>query len=328
MNEKIRVAICGYGNLGKGVEKAIAKNGDMELKCIITRREPDSIKPASEVPVISVSEALSSDKWISTIDVVIMCGGSAKDLPEQVPQFVELYNTVDSFDTHAKIPEYFDKVNDIALDNDTLAIISVGWDPGLFSKARLEANSILSGSVNYTFWGIGVSQGHSDAIRRIEGVKDAVQLTVPVEEAMERVRKGENPTLSAREMHSRECYVSTEKNASIRQIEEMITSMPNYFADYDTTVKFVCDEMVQGVRGNLPHGGSVISSGTTGDGNKQAIEYSLKLESNPEFTGSVLVAYARAAYRMSKNESGAKTVFDVAPAMLSPLTQEEMLKKL
>lgn len=324
--DNIRIAICGYGNLGKGVEKAIAKNPDMQLKVIFTRRDPEEVAKQTDTPVVSIYEIF---EWVDEVDVVIMCGGSATDLPEQVPMFAGSFNTVDSFDTHAKIPEYKEKVDANAKQGSTVSIISVGWDPGMFSVNRLYADAILPESQIYTFWGKGVSQGHSDAIRRIEGVKDARQYTIPVDEAMQKVRNGENPELSTRQKHTRECFVVAEEGADLKKIEEEIVNMPNYFADYDTTVHFISAEELQAVHSGLPHGGSVIASGKTGNDNNQVIEYSLKLDSNPEFTASILVAYARAAYRMwDKCESGAKTIFDVPPAMLSPREENEILKLL
>lgn len=323
MNEdKIRIGICGYGNLGKGVEKAVARNSDMELVAIFTRRNPEEIAKSTTARVISIGEAI---EWVDEIDVMVMCGGSATDLPKQVPTFARLFCTVDSFDTHAKIPEYRKAVNEKAQAGNNVSIISVGWDPGLFSIMRLFAAAILSDSETYTFWGPGVSQGHSDAIRRIKGVKDARQYTIPISEAMECVRKGKNPKFSVREMHKRECYVVPEEGADLERIEKTIKYMPNYFADYDTTVHFITQEELDAKHSGLPHGGRVISCGETGDGNKQVIEYFLNLDSNPEFTGSVLVSYARAAYRMKQlGQFGAKTVLDIPPIMLiSCITNRE-----
>lgn len=322
--EKIKIGICGYGNLGKGVQKAIEKSKDMELEVIFTRRSPKEIEKEAGVSVCKVEEA---NNWKEKLDVVIMCGGSAKDLPEQVPMFAENFNTVDSFDTHADIPSFFQKVNEKAKKGNKIAIISVGWDPGMFSINRIYADAILPEGHTYTFWGKGVSQGHSDAIRRIEGVKDARQYTIPIEEAMEKVRSGENPNLTTREKHLRECFVVAEEGADLARIEEEIKTMPKYFADYDTIVHFIDEEELKKNHSGMPHGGSVIHIGETGENHKQVVEYSLKLDSNPEFTGSVLVAYARATYRMNKQgENGAKTAFDVAPGLLSPRTQEELLK--
>lgn len=323
-NEKIRIGICGYGNLGKGVEKAIAKNPDMQLEAIFTRRNPEDVDKQTTAKVVSMDEI---EDWEDRVDVLIMCGGSATDLPEQVPVLAGTFNTVDSFDTHADIPEFFQEVNLKAISGQTISIVSVGWDPGMFSTNRLYADAILPGGKTYTFWGKGISQGHSDAIRRIDGVKDARQYTIPNEEAVERVRNGENPELTTRDKHFRECFVVAEDGADLERIEREIKEMPKYFADYDTTVHFVSEEELKKNHSRMPHGGNVIHIAETGDANKQVVEYSLKLDSNPEFTGSILVAYARAAYRMWKNrDCGAKTVFDVAPAMLSPKSQEELLK--
>ena len=322
-----KVAICGYGNLGRGVEKALSNpaNRDMELVAIFTRRNPEDIHPASGVGVIHIDEIYN---YVGEIDVVILCGGSAKDLPEQGPKIAEYFNTVDSFDTHAKIPGYYAAMNAASIKDGNVSIISVGWDPGMFSLARLYGGAILSDGKDYTFWGKGVSQGHSDAIRRIDGVLDAKQYTVPIEEAMDRVRSGENPTLSTREKHKRVCYVVAEEGADLERIEREIKEMPNYFADYDTTVHFVSEETLEKEHSAMPHGGFVIRSGNTGE-NKQVIEYSLKLESNPEFTGSILVAYARAALRLKEyGMSGAKTVFDVPPAMLTPKSTYDIMKEL
>lgn len=322
-----KVAICGYGNLGRGVEKALSNpaNRDMELAAIFTRRNPEDIHPASGVDVIHINEIYN---YVGEIDVVILCGGSAKDLPEQGPKIAEYFNTVDSFDTHAKIPGYYAAMNAASIKDGNVSIISVGWDPGMFSLARLYGEAILSDGKDYTFWGKGVSQGHSDAIRRIDGVLDAKQYTIPIEEAMDRVRSGENPTLSTREKHKRVCYVVAEEGADLEKIEREIKEMPNYFADYDTTVHFVSKETLEKEHSAMPHGGFVIRSGNTGE-NKQVIEYSLKLESNPEFTGSILVAYARATLRLKEyGMSGAKTVFDVPPAMLTPKSKYDIMKEL
>lgn len=322
-----KVAICGYGNLGRGVEKALSNpaNRDMELVAIFTRRNPEDIHPASGVDVIHINEIYN---YVGEIDVVILCGGSAKDLPAQGPEIAKYFNTVDSFDTHAKIPGYYAAMNAASIKDGNVSIISVGWDPGMFSLARLYGGAILSDGKDYTFWGKGVSQGHSDAIRRIDGVLDAKQYTVPIEEAMDRVRSGENPTLSTREKHKRVCYVVAEEGADTERIEREIKEMPNYFADYDTTVHFVSKETLEKEHSAMPHGGFVIRSGNTGE-NKQVIEYSLKLESNPEFTGSILVAYARAALRLKEyGMSGAKTVFDVPPAMLTPKSKYDIMKEL
>lgn len=321
----IRIGILGYGNLGKGVESAIRQNPDMELKAVFTRRNPETVKVRTEgVKVLHADELEHMQK---EIDVLILCGGSATDLPEQTPKYAGLYNVVDSFDTHAKIPEHFEAVDEAAKAAGTIGIISCGWDPGMFSLNRLYANVVLPDGHDYTFWGKGVSQGHSDAIRRIEGVKDARQYTIPVPEALEAVRNGENPELTTRQKHTRECFVVAGEGADLAKIEQEIKTMPNYFADYDTTVHFITEEELTRDHSGLPHGGFVIRTGSTGmDGeHNHVIEYSLKLDSNPEFTGSVIVAYARAAYRMNQEGlKGAKTVFDVAPAYLSPKSGEEL----
>lgn len=321
----MRAAIYGYGNLGKGVECALEKAPDMELVAIFTRRDPATVTPKSGAPVYSAEE-LENYKG-KKIDVLILCGGSATDLPEMTPALARKFNVIDSFDTHAKIPEHFKAVHRAALESGNIALISAGWDPGMFSLNRLYASAILPNGTDYTFWGRGVSQGHSDAIRRIEGVLDARQYTVPVPEALDRVRKGENPTLSPREKHTRECYVVAEEGADLGRIEQEIKTMPNYFADYDTTVHFISQEELKASHSGLPHGGSVIRTGTTGwnDEHKQTIEYQLSLDSNPEFTASVIVAYARALVRMRKRHmTGCKTVFDIAPVDLSPLSPEEL----
>lgn len=326
MEQKIRIGICGYGNLGKGVQKAICQNSDMELVAVFTRRDPTQISKQTSVKVLPITEVT---QWMNQIDVMIMCGGSATDLPDQVPTFAKLFCTVDSFDTHAKIPQYLNAVDEEAKRGGNVSIISVGWDPGMFSNMRAYAEAILPFSHTYTFWGRGVSQGHSDAIRRIEGVKDARQYTIPVPKAMEMVRAGENPELSTREKHKRECFVVAEDGADLSAIEKEIITMPNYFADYDTTVHFITQEELDKNHKGLPHGGSVISCGQTGEETKQVMEYSLTLDSNPEFTGAVLVAYARAAYRMKKEGiTGAKTVLDVPPIMLNQNEREEVIKRL
>ncbi len=326
MEQKIRIGICGYGNLGKGVQKAISQNSDMELVAVFTRRDPAQISKQTSVKVLPISEVA---QWMNQIDVMIMCGGSATDLPDQVPTLAKLFCTVDSFDTHAKIPQYLKSVDEEAKSGGNVSIISVGWDPGMFSNMRAYAEAILPFSHTYTFWGRGVSQGHSDAIRRIEGVKDARQYTIPVPKAMEMVRAGENPELSTREKHERECFVVAEDGADLSAIEKEIITMPNYFADYNTTVHFITQEELDKNHKGLPHGGSVISCGQTGEETKQVMEYSLTLDSNPEFTGAVLVAYARAAYRMKKEGiTGAKTVLDVPPIMLNQNEREEVIKKL
>ena len=322
----IKIGVCGYGNLGKAIEKEIIKSNDMELIAIFTRRNPESIKIASNTIVDSFSNI---QEWKDKIDVMIMCGGSSTDLPEQVPEMAKLFNTVDSFDTHAKIPEFYNLVDKISKENNHVSTISVGWDPGMFSVMRLYANSILPNGSTYTFWGKGVSQGHSDAIRRINGVKDARQYTIPVEEAVERIRNGETPTFTTREKHIRECFVVTEDGADKERIEKEIKTMPNYFDEYNTTVHFISEEELRRNHSSLPHGGFVIHSGKTGDSNKHVIEYSLKLDSNPEFTGSVLIAIARATYRMNKEGmKGAKTIFDIPPIYLSSKPAEELRKSL
>ena len=325
----IRIGILGYGNLGKGVESAILQNPDMELAAVFTRRNPESLKIRMEnVPVLSTNcLAEMKDK----IDVLVLCGGSATDLPKQTPECAKYFNVVDSFDTHAKIPEHFEAVDAVAKENKTTAMISVGWDPGMFSLNRLYGNVILPEGKDYTFWGKGVSQGHSDAIRRIEGVKNAKQYTIPVEEALEAVRSGSTPELTTRQKHIRECFVVAEDGADKSKIEETIKTMPNYFADYDTIVHFISEEELLAEHSGIPHGGFVLRSGVTGmdKEHKHLIEYRLKLDSNPEFTASVIVAYARAAYRMNQEGmTGCKTVFDVPPAYLSPLSGAELRKNL
>ena len=326
---KTRIGILGYGNLGKGVECAVKEANDMELVAVFTRRDPKNVTILTEnVPVCHIDEAAD---WKDKIDVMILCGGSATDLPVQTPQFASMFNVIDSFDTHARIPEHFAAVDKAAKEAGKVAVISVGWDPGMFSLNRVYANAILPDGKDYTFWGKGVSQGHSDAIRRIKGVKNAKQYTIPVESALERVRSGENPELTTRQKHTRECYVVAEEGADKARIENEIKTMPNYFSDYDTTVNFISEEELKANHSGIPHGGFVIRCGKTGwnGENSHIIEYSLKLDSNPEFTSSVLIAYARAAYRMSKEgQSGCKTVFDVAPAYLSKLSGEELRKNL
>lgn len=325
----IRVGIIGYGNLGRGVECAIKQNPDMELVAVFTRRSPEQIKILTNTATVyHVDDVL---KMKDSLDVVILCGGSATDLPKQTPEFSKYFNVVDSFDTHAKIPVHFDEVDKVAKESGHVAIISVGWDPGMFSLNRLYANAILPVGSDYTFWGKGVSQGHSDAIRRVEGVKDGKQYTIPVESALESVRNGENPELTTRQKHTRECYVVAEEGADLAKIEQEIINMPNYFSDYDTTVHFISEEELKKNHSGIPHGGFVFRSGKTGweEENSHIIEYSLKLDSNPEFTSSVLVAYARAAYRLNKEgQSGCKTVFDIAPTYLSAKTPEELRKEL
>ncbi len=321
----IRIGIMGYGNLSKGVESAIRQNDDMELVAVFTRRDPSTVKVRTEgVPVLAEGELMN---WKDKIDVLVMGGGSATDLPVQTPKMAEHFNVVDSFDTHARIAEHFANVDAAAKKGQHVGIISVGWDPGMFSLLRMVSDAVLPEGKNYTFWGRGVSQGHSDAIRRIEGVKDARQYTVPVEASVEKVRRGENPELTTREMHTRECFVVAEEGADQARIEKEIKEMPNYFADYDTTVHFISEEELKKNHSGLPHGGFVLRSGVTGMNkeNKHLIQYQLNLDSNPEFTGSVLAAYARAAYKLSKEGvSGCKTVFDIAPAYLSAKSGEEL----
>ena len=325
----IRIGIVGYGNLGRGVEASIRQNPDMTLAAVFTRRSPEALKIRTEnVPVVHLDDVL---QWKDKIDVMILCGGSATDLPIQTPALAKHFNLVDSFDTHAKIPEHFAAVDQTALEGGNVAFISVGWDPGLFSLNRLYAGAILPQGADYTFWGRGVSQGHSDAVRRIPGVKDCRQYTIPVPEALDRVRSGENPTLTTREKHTRHCYVVAEEGADLDAIRNQIVTMPNYFADYDTTVDFITEEEMRRDHSGLPHGGSVIRSGVTGwnGEHNQTIEYRLTLDSNPEFTASVLVACARAAMRMrTRGEKGCRTIFDAAPADLSLLTREQMLKNI
>jgi len=325
----IRVGIFGYGNLGRGVECALRQNGDMELKAVFTRRDPETVKILTENVPVYHADAAANMK--DEIDVMILCGGSATDLPVQTPALAKLFNVVDSFDTHANIPVHFERTDSAAKEAGNVAVISVGWDPGLFSLNRLYGNAILPDGKDYTFWGKGVSQGHSDAIRRVEGVANGKQYTVPVESALAAVRNGENPELTAREKHTRECFVVAKEGADRQQIEAAIKTMPNYFADYDTTVNFITEEELQKNHKGIPHGGFVIRSGKTGASleNRHIIEYSLKLDSNPEFTSSVLVAYARAAYRLQKEGAcGCKTVLDIPPAYLSPKSAEELRKTL
>ena len=321
----IRIGIMGYGNLGRGVECARRYNPDMELKAVFTRRNPDSVKLLT--PGVKVYAAQDAVNMQDEIDVLILCGGSATDLPEQTPYYAQYFNVIDSFDTHARVPEHFANVDAAAKKSGKVGIISVGWDPGMFSLNRLYASSILPQGKSYTFWGKGVSQGHSDAIRRIPGVLDARQYTIPVPAALEAVRSGSNPELTTREKHTRECFVVAEEGADLKAIEEAIVTMPNYFSDYDTTVHFISMEELKRDHSGIPHGGFVIHTGKTGwnGENSHVIEYSLNLDSNPEFTSSVLVAYARAAYRLnSEGNSGCKTVFDIAPAYLSAQTGEEI----
>lgn len=324
----IRIGILGYGNLGRGVECAIRQNPDMELKAVFTRRAPGTVKILTEgVPVLKVEEA---EKMKDQIDVMILCGGSATDLPEQTPYYSQWFNVVDSFDTHAKIPEHFEDADEAAKKGGRIAVISAGWDPGMFSIARLYAMAALPDGENYTFWGKGVSQGHSDAIRRLEGVKDARQYTIPVESALKEVRSGTNPELTTRQKHTRECFVVVEDGADKAKIENEIKTMPNYFSDYDTAVYFITEEEMKRDHSRLPHGGFVLRGGKTGwnKENGHVIEYSLKLDSNPEFTSSIIVAYARAAYKMNaEGQSGCRTVFDIAPGYLVAESAAELRKK-
>lgn len=321
----MKVGILGYGNLGKGVESAIRQNDDMELTCIFTRRDPASIRPVTEgTAVYSVDDI---EKMQGRIDVLVLCGGSATDLPEQTPEYVKYFNVIDSFDTHARIPEHFANVDRAAKEHGHVALISCGWDPGMFSLMRLYGSAVLPEGSDYTFWGKGVSQGHSDAIRRVQGVKNGKQYTIPVEEALQAVRDGENPTLSTRQKHIRECFVVAEEGADLTRIEHEIKTMKNYFDEYDTTVHFISEEEFAANHAGIPHGGFVFRSGVTGfeKEHKHVIEYSLKLDSNPEFTSSVILAFARAVNRLSaEGVTGCKTVFDIAPAYLSPLSGEEL----
>ena len=319
----VKIGILGYGNLGRGVEAAIKKNDDMELVAVYTRRDPSTLTINTDGVAVKSTADLDTGK--EPIDVLIICGGSATDLPEMTPKYAAMYNVIDSFDTHAKVPVHFANVDKAAQAAGTVGIISCGWDPGMFSLNRVYASAVLPDGKDYTFWGKGVSQGHSDAVRRIDGVKDARQYTIPVPEALERVRKGENPELTTREKHTRECFVVAEEGADLARIENEIKTMPNYFSDYDTTVHFISAEEMKANHSGLPHGGSVLYSGTTSDGTKHVIEYKLTLDSNPEFTGSVLVAYARAAAKLNaEGVNGAKTVFDIAPAYLSAKSGEEL----
>ena len=327
MSQPIRIGIAGYGNLGRGVEASIAQSPDMNLVAVFSRRPAGSIALLNpDVPVVSIDDiAAYTDK----IDVLILCGGSAKDLPVQGPALVQHFNTVDSFDTHAKIPEYFAAVDAAAQASGKVGLISVGWDPGMFSLNRLFGEAILPVGATYTFWGRGLSQGHSDAIRRVPGVRAGVQYTIPSDDAIARVRAGENPALSTREKHTRECFVVLEEGANAEQVERAIVTMPDYFADYDTTVTFIDEETLRRDHAEMPHGGFVIRSGNTGSGTNQVVEYALKLGSNPEFTASVLVAYARAAFRMNaKGIRGAQTVLDVPPALLSPKSPADLRREL
>lgn len=323
---KIRVAIAGYGNLGKGIESQLEKNPDMELVCIFTRRDPSLVKTKLSVPIVDINDICY---WKDKIDIVFLCGGSAKDLPTQGPAFASIFNTVCSFDTHAKALEYSKDMNEATTYGDTIAMTCIGWDPGLFSHIRLLIKAILPNSKVYTFWGEGVSQGHSDAIRRIEGVKDARQYTVPIKEAVQRVRGGETPNFTKREMHKRVCYVVAEEGVNQAKIEEEIKNMPNYFDEYDTTVKFISEEELLREHSKLHHGGTVIGVGETSEGVKQVIEFSLNLDSNPEFTSSVLIAYGRAAYRMwCDGERGYKNFSDVPVKYLSTMEYDEIIKQI
>ena len=325
----VRIGIYGYGNLGRGIECAIKQNKDMELAVVFTRRNPSTVSVLT--PGVPVVQASTVEEWKDKIDVMILCGGSATDLPEQTPELAKLFNVVDSFDTHARIPEHFANVDTAAKTAGTVGIISVGWDPGMFSLNRMYANAILPQGSDYTFWGKGVSQGHSDAIRRVEGVKDGKQYTIPVESALEAVRSGQNPELTTRQKHLRECFVVLEEGADAAKVEKTIKEMPNYFADYDTTVHFISEEELKANHSGIPHGGFVIRSGKTGwnGENTHIIEYNLKLDSNPEFTASVIVAYARAAHRLAQaGQTGCKTVFDIAPALLSAETPEYLREHL
>ena len=323
----IKIGIMGYGNLGRGVECAVKNNPDMELTAVFTRRDPAGVKILTEG--VSVYHADEAKNMADKVDVLILCGGSATDLPVQTPEYVKYFNVVDSFDTHAKIPEHFANADAAAKAAGNVAVISAGWDPGMFSLNRLYANAVLPNGKDYTFWGKGVSQGHSDAIRRIAGVKDARQYTIPVESALETIRNGETPDLITREKHTRECFVVAEEGADLAKIEQEIVTMPNYFADYDTTVHFITEEELKRDHASLPHGGFVIRSGKTGWNleNQHVIEYSLKLDSNPEFTSSVIVACARAAYRMKQEGmTGCKTIFDIPPSYMSAMSGEELRK--
>lgn len=327
MANRIKVGIAGYGNLGRGAEAAIAQSSDMELVGVFTRRNPDDVELLDDsIPVHRLDDIA---QFRDSIDVLILCGGSKNDLPEQGPALAAMFTTIDSFDTHAKIPEYFEAVNEAAAANGHTAIIAVGWDPGLFSLNRLFGEAILPEGATHTFWGKGLSQGHSDAVRRVPGVKGAVQYTVPVPAAVDQVRSGSQPTLTTRQKHTRECFVVLEDGADADAVKEAIVTMPDYFADYDTTVNFISDEALKRDHAAMPHGGFVIRSGKTGGGAQQVVEYSLTLESNPGFTSSVLVAYARAAHRLQQmGQTGAKTVFDVPPGLLSPKSSAELRKAL
>jgi len=325
MESPIRIGILGYGNLGKGTVKAVKQSSDMEIVAVFTRRDPEHLQ--LEDPAIKALHIDEAKNYQDQIDVMILCGGSATDLPKQTPQFAQLFNTVDSYDTHAKIPEYFASVDKAAKASGKTAIISVGWDPGLFSINRVISEAIIPHGETYTFWGKGLSQGHSDAVRRVEGVEAGVQYTIPSEKAMDRVRSGEKPVLETAEKHRRVCYIVPEEGYDVSKIENIIKTMPNYFDEYETEVHFITEEVLKEEHSKSPHGGFVIRSGNTGDNNNQLIEFSLKLDSNPEFTSSVLVAYARAAHRLAKEgAAGAKTVYDVAPSYISPLSNADLRK--
>jgi diaminopimelate dehydrogenase len=324
MENKIRVGIVGYGNLGKGVEMALAQNPDFELRSIFTRRDPNGIRSESKVKHISQIQ-----DYENQIDVMILCGGSAKDLPEQGPMLAKIFNTVDSFDNHGKIPDYFKKLDKAARESSNISLLSVGWDPGLFSLNRLLSQAVLPEGKDYTFWGNGVSQGHSDAIRRVPGVKKGIQYTIPIKEAVNKVRSGENPELTVNERHKRVCYIVPDEGADLKKLENEIKNMPNYFADYDTTINIISDKQFEDEHRGMPHGGFVIRTGNTGNGKKQRMEFSLTLEDNPGFTSSVLVAYARAAYRLSKEgKIGAYSVFDIPFRYLLAKSREQLMKEL
>lgn len=327
MQHSIRIGIAGYGNLGRGVETAIQKNPDLQLVGIFTRRAPETVSPCFTETKVFHMDALAD--FQNQIDVLILCGGSKDDLPKQTPELASKFNTVDSFDTHVRIPEFFDAVNTPALANKKTAMISIGWDPGMFSINRLFGEALLPDGETYTFWGKGLSQEHSDAIRRVDGVKAGVQYTIPSTDAMDKVRSGSRPELSTRDKHTRECYVVLEEGADAAKVEQAIVTMPDYFADYNTTVKFIDEETLRNEHNRMPHGGFVIRSGNTSDAHNQVMEFSLKLESNPEFTASVLVAYARACYHMNQmGQYGAKTAFDVAPGLLSMKSPEQLRKEI
>lgn len=322
----IKIGIAGYGNLGKGVENAVKFNDDIELVAIFTRRDPKKLNISSDTKIVSLDDI---EQWKDKIDVLILCGGSATDLILQTPKYAKMFNVVDSFDTHAKIPEHFDTVDKVAKQAKTVAIISIGWDPGLFSLNRMLGSVFIPEGHTYTFWGKGVSQGHSDAVRRIPGVKNAKQYTIPIESALLAVRSGQNPQLTTRQKHRRECFVVLEEGADAKKIEQTIKTMPNYFDEYDTTVNFISEKEFNKNHSGMAHGGLVLRSGKTSQGTNHLIEFSIKLDSNPEFTSSILVAYARAAYRLNKEgQYGCKTIFDIAPAYLSPKSSQELRKTL